>query len=79
MKKQESDFLRELESKAIEQRKLVGTEILPNWAVGIGEWLVINPWRVIIPLAGLLYISLRLIWGEPIREAVLAIFGGFRL
>lgn len=71
--------MRELESKAAEQRKLVGTEILPHWAIGIGEWLVINPWRVIIPLAALLYIGLRILIGESVREAVLALFGGFRL
>lgn len=74
----QNEFLRELEAKAAEQRRLVGTEILPEWAVGIGEWLVINPWRVLIPIAGLIYAGMRLGLGEQWRETVLAIFGGFR-
>ncbi len=78
MKKQESKFLEELETKAREQRKLVGTEILPKWAVGVGEWLAVNPWRVLVPIAGITYYVLRITLGTGFRELTLAIFGGFR-
>jgi hypothetical protein len=85
MKKQENNssrgeakFLRELENRAHEQRKLVGTEILPPWAIGVGEWLVINPWRVLIPFSFVLYLLLRLAGGAYFRDFVLGLFGGFR-
>lgn len=78
MSKNEADFLKRLEQKAEEQRGLMGTEILPDWAKGVGDWLVVNPWRVIVPISGLSYILLRMT-GPWVREAVLAIFGGFRL
>lgn len=75
----ERDFLKQLEHKAEEQRKLAGTEILPGWAVGVGEWLVVNPWRVLVPLSVIIYVGLRLIAGSVTREVVLGLFGGFRL
>lgn len=77
MKKQESEFIRELESLAKEQRKLAVTQIMPDWAVGIGEWLVVNPWRVLVPIAGILYLSLRVSGGVQFRELILGLFGGF--
>lgn len=78
MHKSEIEFLRELEIKAKEERKLLATEILPVWAKGLGEWLVVNPWRVLVPIAGLSYMALRLVGGAPWREFVLGLFGGFR-
>lgn len=77
MKQNEINFLEKLEQKAEEQRKLVGTEILPNWARGIGEWLVINPWRVLVPLACIIYLGLRITLGADFREFILGLFGGF--
>lgn len=73
----EAGFLEKLEAIAQEQRKLSGTEIMPRWAVGIGEWLVVHPWRVLVPLAGILYIVFRMILGTGFRELILALFGGF--
>lgn len=79
MKVPENKFLEELEAIAGEQKKLATTTIMPEWAVGMGEWLVVNPWRVLIPMATISYLLLRLTFGESAREVVLAIFGGFRL
>lgn len=76
--KTERDFLKELEEKASEQQRLVKTEMIPNWAKGIGDWLVINPWRVLIPLAGMCYIVIRMMYGVQFREFILGLFGGFR-
>lgn len=73
----EAKFLEDLEKRARVQKNLVGTEILPEWAVSVGEWLVVNPWRLLAPLACMLYIVLRFVYGEGWREIVLAIFGGF--
>lgn len=75
--KSEKDFLKELESRASLQSKLVETEILPEWAKGIGEWLTLNPWRVIVPISAIIYLLLRMLLGTGYREAILSIFGGF--
>jgi len=73
----ESDFLLKLEQRAEEQKRIVKTEILPRWAVGIGEWLVVNPWRMLAPLALLAYGIWRMAYGVNAREIILGIFGGF--
>lgn len=75
--KTENEFLQQLEGKAREQRKLLGTEIVPEWARGVADWLAINPWRVLIPVSGVVYMSLRLGGGVGWREFILGLFGGF--
>ncbi len=76
--KRESEFLEILEKKAKEQRRLVASQILPPWAAGLGVWLAVNPWRVLAPVAGFLYVLLRAAMGVGFRDFVLGIFGGFR-
>ena len=61
----------------MEQRKIVETEILPSWARGVGEWLVVHPWRLVVPMALLAYGVWRMVYGEEVREIVLGLFGGF--
>ena len=73
----EAGFIEILENKARIQRKLLETEIMPEWAKGIGGWLTVNPWRVIVPLSLLGYITFRTIGGIGLREFVLGLFGGF--
>ena len=73
----EARFIQELEKKASEQRKIVETEMLPMWARGGGEWLVVHPWRVIMPMALLAYGVWRMAYGEEVREFVLGLFGGY--
>lgn len=75
--KTENSFILQLEQKAKEQHKLVETEIMPEWAKGIGGWLTVNPWRVIVPLSALGYLMLRMAGGNGLREFVLGLFGGF--
>lgn len=76
--KAEIDFLQELEDRAQEQRRLINTEMIPDWARGVGGWLAVNPWRVLVPLSGTLYMLLRIFWGGGYREFILGLFGGFR-
>ncbi|MFH2085901.1 MAG: hypothetical protein ABII21_03910 [bacterium] len=76
--KRENKFIAELESKAKEQRKLVETEMMPSWAKGLGDWLVINPWRVLVPLSAIAYSMLRAAYGANMRELILGLFGGFK-
>lgn len=73
----ETEFLKVIEKKAIEERRILDTELLPNWAKGVGEWLVVNPWRVMVPLASFLYLVVRAIYGTRLRELILGLFGGF--
>jgi len=75
--KAERSFIQELESKAREQQKLVQTEIIPDWAKGLGGWLAVNPWRVLVPVSAVLYLGLRFALGIPYREFILGLFGGF--
>ena len=74
----ESSFITELEKRAESQRKLVNTEIIPDWARGVGDWLATNPWRVVVPLSGLAYGLLRTTYGSSFRELILGLFGGFK-
>jgi len=76
--KSENKFIEELEQRARTQMKLVETELIPSWARGLGDWLVVNPWRLVIPAASMVYIVLRIGYGMQFREFMLGLFGGFR-
>lgn len=76
--KVESSFVAELEKKAKEQHKLVSTQMIPDWARDIGLWLAVNPWRVLVPLSGIMYFVLRISYGAQYREFILGLFGGFK-
>lgn len=73
----EAEFLKTIEAKAREERKILETEIMPEWARGIGEWLVVNPWRVMVPLSAVAYGLLRAVYGSNFRELILGLFGGY--
>jgi len=75
--KTERNFVKELEAKAIEQSKLVETQMIPDWARDVADWLAINPWRVLVPISVIAYFSLRIGYGENLRELILGLFGGF--
>lgn len=66
-----------LEAKAEEERRLLETEVMPGWAKRLGDWLVVDPWRVIVPMAGIVYLVSRIMYGTQLREFVLGLFGGF--
>lgn len=76
-KKTEGEFLRELEGRAQEGKRLLQTEMMPQWAKGLGDWLVVNPWRVLVPLSVIIYVLWRGIDGVTGRELILGLFGGF--
>jgi len=73
----EAGFIALLEQKSRDQRRLAETEIIPGWAKGVGDWLVVHPWRVLVPMAGIGYLAMRVIWGIEFRELILGLFGGF--
>ena len=74
----EAGFIAALEKKAAEQHRLVQTQMIPDWARGIGAWLAVHPWRVLVPLASIGYAVCRIGYGELFREFVLGLFGGFK-
>lgn len=73
----EAGFIQQLEDKAREQQMIVQTELIPDWAKGLGGWLAVNPWRVLVPMAVVLYVLLRVMVGVGYRDFVLGLFGGF--
>lgn len=73
----ETEFLKAIEKKAVEERRIIDTELMPSWARGVGEWLVVNPWRVMVPLSMLVYGLWRMVYGVDARELILGLFGGF--
>lgn len=73
----ELNFIAELEKRASTQKKLAETELIPSWAKGVGDWLVINPWRVVVPIAVVVYLIIRAVNGVEYREFILGLFGGF--
>ena len=73
----ERSFIAELEKRAAIQKKLAHTEIIPDWAKGIGDWLATNPWRVVSPAALLIYFFIRMAYGATYSEFILGLFGGF--
>lgn len=75
---EEEIFIAQLEKKAREHHKLVNTQMIPGWARGLGDWLALNPWRVIVPLSVIAYGVLRAIYGINMREFILGLFGGFK-
>ena len=78
MKKSELEFLEILEQRAREQRRLINSGLLPSWAGFMGAWFAVHPWRVIAPVAGVIYVLARLIFGAGVVELTLGLFGGFR-
>jgi len=74
----EKIFIANLEQRVKEQRKLVETEMIPEWAKGLGDWMAVNPWRLVIPVASIVYLVFRIGYGEQYREFILGLFGGFR-
>ncbi|MFZ2199754.1 MAG: hypothetical protein WAV40_03120 [Microgenomates group bacterium] len=75
--KAESSFIAELENKVVEQQRLANTQMIPDWARGVGNWLATNPWRVLVPMSALAYGLLRMTYGSSFRELILGLFGGF--
>lgn len=67
-----------LEAKAEEEWRLLETEVMPGWAKRLGDWLVVDPWRVLVPVSGIMYLALRIMYGAQWRELLLGLFGGFK-
>lgn len=75
--KKEREFLKLIEKKAYEDRELISGGVLPYWAKFLGGWLGVNPWRAIVPLSIIVYLTLRVLLGESFVDGVLNLYGGY--
>ena len=76
MKLKEDEFLDILRKKAAEQRAVIDSGILPEWASFVGVWFGVNPWRVLCVLSVFVYLFCRFLFGMGFREFILRLFGG---
>ncbi len=70
----ERKFIEQLQIRAKEQEQLVRTVPFPSFFAFIIKWLSFHPWRLLIPLAFMLTIVFRLIFGPGYTNIILAIF-----
>ena len=71
----EREFLLELQTRAREQHKVMNDMPFPRFFTLVSEWLGNHPWRFLIPLAFLLTIIFRVIFGQAYDNLILDIFG----
>lgn len=71
----EQEFLIQLEKRAREQELLIKKAPFHGVFFSLSMWLGENPWRVIIPIALLLTVVLRIVFGELYFNTILWIFG----
>lgn len=71
----EREFLQELQLRAREQHKVMNDMPFPRFFTLVSEWLGNHPWRFLIPLALLLTIIFRLVFGQAYDNMILDIFG----
>jgi hypothetical protein len=71
----ESEFLKTLEKRATEQEKLIRGILFPKIFLSLSLWLGNHPMRIIIPLAIILTLILRNLFGQNYYNFILKIFG----
>lgn len=73
----EKEFLLALKKRAIEQEHIIKGMPLPNLFSTISIWLGDHPWRILIPIAFIISLTLHFLIGNPFDTLILKIFGGF--
>jgi len=71
----EREFITTLRERAKEQEKLIKSMPLPKVFSSISLWFGNHPWRILIPLAFILTLVFRVIFGKPYEDLILIIFG----
>lgn len=79
MKTNEHEFIKILQQRADEQRKIIQSVPFPSVFKAISIWLGVHPWRILIPIAIVFSIFLHLLLGKLYDDLILKIFGGFGL
>jgi len=75
----EREFLLKLERRAQEQEVLIKKIPMSQIFITLSFWLGKHPWRILIPLAFLLTLLFRSVFGYQYTNFILKIFGGFGL
>lgn len=71
----EHEFIKTLQERAKEQEKLIRDMPMHRVFYSISFWFGNHPWRILVPLAIIITLALRLIYGKPYDDFVLNIFG----
>lgn len=72
----EREFLLTLQDKAREQERAMKAVPFPKVFHFVIEWLSYHPWRFLIPLAFLVSLLLRSIFGTNYTDFILRLFRG---
>jgi hypothetical protein len=70
----EREFIKELRLRANEQHRLMHNMPFSQAFTLIAEWLGNHPWRLLIPLAFVLTLILRVIFGPIYIDFILKLF-----
>jgi hypothetical protein len=71
----EREFIKKLQERAKEQEKLIKDMPLHRIFSSVSFWFGNHPWRILVPLAVILTIILRFVFGKPYDDFILKIFG----
>ena len=71
----EREFIRSLRERAKEREKIIRSMPLPKVFSSVSLWLGNHPWRVLIPIAFIITIVFRVIFGRSYFDLILMIFG----
>lgn len=79
--KSEGDFYSELQRRLEENKRLYRGDfpfVVFDSPLGkfVASYLGVNPWKVLIPIAAVVVLFLRLLFGLPFTEFVLRVLGG---
>lgn len=77
--KTQTNFLKELQYRANEQKIIYQRIPFPKVFSFIGTFLGTHPWRIFIPIAFVISLILHLLFKNSFDNIVLKIFGGFGL
>lgn len=70
----ENEFLQQLQKRARLQKETMESVPFPKVFAFIVEWLSMHPWRYLIPLAFLISLILRGIFGTTYTNLILWLF-----
>jgi hypothetical protein len=71
----EQEFIKKLRERAREQEKLIRGMPMHRVFSSISFWFGNHPWRILVPLAVILTVMLRLLYGQPYDDFILKLFG----
>lgn len=72
---EEREFIKKLNSRAKEQENLVKGVLFPKAFIAISLWFGNHPLQLIIPIALLITILLRGLFGNYYYDLILSVFG----